>query len=200
MSRLKQTAAAAALLTCCSLAWAGAPQPFSEELFLDWGDLRAMLREQGIDFRIGYVSETATNAKGGTEQLWRYTDQWTFATKLDLQKLFGLKHAQFNMVITDRNGRNLSDDAHLGNLQQVQELYGCGQTWRFTEFWYDQKFFAGKLDWKIVKLPVGDDFASFSCEFMNLTFCGAAPGNLVGNYCYNWPVSHFATRIKVNFT
>jgi carbohydrate-selective porin OprB len=69
MGRLKQTVAAVALLACSVSAWAGAPQPFSEELFLDWNDLRDMLREQGIDFRIGYVSETATNAKGGAKEL-----------------------------------------------------------------------------------------------------------------------------------
>ena len=200
MTKLKQALAAAALLTCSAGAWAGAPQPFSEELFLDWNDLRAMLREAGVDFRIGYLSEAATNAKGGEKQLWRYTDQWTFMTKLDLQKLFGLKQAQFAMVITDRNGRNLSDDAHLGNLQQVQELYGRGQTWRFTDFWYDQQYLNGKLDWKIGKFGEGEDFAAFSCEFLNLTFCGAQPGNLVGSYWYNWPVSQWATRLKVKFT
>jgi porin len=200
MIKLKQTLAAAALLTCSATAWAGAPQPFSDELFLDWNDLRTMLREQGIDFRVGYVSETATNAKGGEKELWRYTDQWTFSTKLDLQKLFGLKQAQFGLVITDRNGRNLSDDAHLGNLQQVQELYGRGQTWRLTELYYDQKYLGGKLDWKIGKFGVGDDFASFSCEFLNLTFCGAQPGNLVGSYWYNWPVSQWATRLKATFS
>jgi porin len=196
--RLKKTLAAGALLACCGSAWAGAPQPFSDELLLDWGDLRAMLREEGIDFRIGYTSETATNAQGGNEQLWRYTDQWVFATKLDLQKLFGFRDAQFSLVITDRNGRNLSDDAHLGSLQQVQEVYGRGQTWRFTQLWYDQKYLDGKLDWKIGKFPEGDDFAAFSCEFMNLTFCGAAPGNIVGSYWYNWPVSQFATRVRTN--
>jgi porin len=45
-------------------------------------------------------------------------------------------------------------------------------------------------------LPVGDDFASFSCDFMNLTFCGSAPGALAGGYWYNWPVSQWATRLK----
>jgi porin len=198
--KLKKTVAAAALLMCCEAAWAGAPQPFSDELFLDWNDLRDLLREQGFDFRIGYVSETATNAQGGAKELWRYTDQWTFAMKLDLQKLFGLKEALFDFVITDRDGHNLSADANLGNLQEVQEVYGRGQTWRFTELWYDQKYFNDRLDWKFGKFPEGDDFASFSCEFMNLTFCGAQPGNLVGSYWYNWPVSQWATRIKANFT
>src|SRR5262249_51965791 len=54
----------------------------------------------------------------------------------------------------------------------------------------------GALDWKIGRLTVGEDFASFSCEFANLTFCGSAPGNLVGNYWFNWPVSQWASRVK----
>jgi porin len=33
---------------------------------------------------------------------------------------------------------------------------------------------------------------------MNLTFCGSQPGNLVGDYWYNWPVSQWAGRIKAN--
>jgi len=183
-----------------SAARAGAPQPFPEQLVLDWDDLRAALREEGIDFRIGYVSESATNVRGGAKELWRYTDQWTFETRLDLQKLFGIDHARFDFVITDRNGRNLSDDATLHSLQQVQELYGRGQTWRYTEFWYDQSYLGGKVDWKIGRIPEGDDFGAFSCEFMNLTFCGSAPGNLVGGYWYNWPVSQWATRVKLAIT
>jgi porin len=198
--KIKLTLAGSALLACSASVWAGAPQTFGDELILDWDDLRAMLRDRGIDLRIGYVSETATNAQGGNEELWRYTDQWTFQTRLDLQKLFELNQAQFGMVITDRNGHSLSADAHLGNLQSVQQLYGRGQTWRWTEFWYDQKYANGLLDWKIGRLPEGDDFASFSCEFMNLTFCGAPPGNIVGTYWYNWPVSQWATRVKADVT
>jgi porin len=140
---------AAALIACCTQARAGAPPPFSPAILLDWDDVRGLLREEGIDFRLSYVSETATNIQGGQEQLWRYTDQWTFWTGIDLQKLFGLPKAQFDVVITDRNGRDLSQDAGLGSLQQVQELYGRGQTWRWTEFWYEQSYLDGKLDWKI---------------------------------------------------
>ena len=50
--KLKKAMVAAALLTCCEAAWVGAPQPFSDELFLDWNDLRDLLREQGFDFRL----------------------------------------------------------------------------------------------------------------------------------------------------
>jgi len=45
---------------------------------------------------------------------------------------------------------------------------------------------------------VGEDFSSFSCTFMNLTFCGSQPGNLVGDYWYNWPVSQWMARLKVS--
>ncbi len=199
MIRIRRELVAAALVGFCAVARAGAPPPLSPELFLDWRDLRELLRDEGIDFRVSYVSETATNLQGGNQQLWRYTDQWTFWTKLDLEKLFGVPRAQFDVAITDRNGRNLSEDAGLNTLQQVQELYGRGQTWRWTEFYYEQSYLNGRLDWKTGRLPTGDDFDSFSCEFMNLTFCGSPPGNIAGSYWYSWPVSQWATRLKASF-
>ena len=185
-------------LACCSAAWAGAPQPFSDTLTLDWDGFRDALREEGIDFRIGYVSETATNPQGGEREGWAYTDQWTFMGKLDLDQLVGFHHARFQIAITDRNGHSLSADQNLDNLQQVQEVYGRGQTWRVTQFWYDQQYLNDRLDWKIGRITDGEDFAAFSCQFMNLTFCGAPPGNIAGSYWYNWPVSQWATRVKVS--
>ena len=47
-------------------------------------------------------------------------------------------------------------------------------------------------------MTVGEDFASFSCDFQNLTFCGSDPGNIVGNYIFNWPISQWATRVRLN--
>ena len=116
----------------------------------------------------------------------------------DLDRLLGIPSAQFQVTITERTGRNLSDDAELGTLQQVQEVFGRGQTIRLTQFWYDQKFANGLIDWKVGRMTVGEDFASFSCDFQNLTFCGSDPGNIVGNYIFNWPISQWATRVKLN--
>jgi porin len=45
-------------------------------------------------------------------------------------------------------------------------------------------------------MTVGEDFASFSCDFQNLSFCGAQPGNLVGGYWVNWPTSQWAARFQ----
>jgi len=117
---------------------------------------------------------------------------------LDLDKLLELNQAQFKIAITDRNGRSLSADAHLDDLQQVQEVYGSNQTWYWSQFWYDQKYPNGKLDWKIGRVSPGEYFAAFSCEFMNFTFCGSSPGNIAVSVWYNWPVSQLASRVRVN--
>ena len=170
----------------------------SKRLTGDWGGVRTDLERSGVDLELNYTTETAYNAAGGTKHAVRYTDQWAFSGSFDLDRLLGLHDAEFKLTITDRNGRNLSDDAHLGTLQQIQEVFGRGQTWRLTQFWYDQKYFSGQLDWKIGRLTVGEDFAAFSCEFQNLTFCGSQPGNIVGDYWFNWPVSQWASRLRYN--
>jgi porin len=188
------------LLAGAKVALADDPFALSGTKYLsgDWGGYRTKLEKAGVNLGINYTSEVAYNAKGGSNDLVRYTDQFAFTGDFDLDKLLGLNDAEFKIAITKRNGDDLSTDAKLGTLQQVQEVFGRGQTWRLTQFWYDQKYFSGLLDWKIGRLTMGEDFASFSCEFQNLTFCGSPPGNIVGDYWFNWPVSQWATRVKVN--
>ncbi|HEY8682955.1 MAG TPA: carbohydrate porin [Rhodanobacter sp.] len=170
----------------------------SPYLLGDWNGARTDLADQGVTFNLGYGSEAAHNVTGGTAQLTRYTDQWVFGAGFDLDKLWGWHGAAFQITVTDRNGRNLGADAHIGNNQLIQEVYGRGQTWHLSQLWLKQGFFSGKLTWKIGRATVGEDFAAFSCDFENLTFCGAQPGNLVGNYWVNWPTSLWATLFKLD--
>lgn len=167
-------------------------------LFGDWNGNRTRLADAGVTFDFGYTGEAAHNFAGGATQLTRYTDQWKFGAKLDLEKLWGWSGVTFQIVMSDRNGRDLGADAGIGNNQLIQEVYGRGQTWHLTIFALDKKFLDGHLDWRVGRLPVGEDFASFSCDFQNLTFCGAQPGNIVGDYWVNWPTSQWATRLKFN--
>jgi porin len=175
-----------------------ADEPYANTLTGDWNGWRSLLHDDGVDFNLGYTTETAANVQGGPKKQVFYTDQFAFGATLDLNKLLGLNDAHLQITITDRNGLNLSNANNLNNLQLVQEVYGRGQTWRITQFWYNQTYFDNALDWKIGLLTVGEDFASFSCDFQNLTFCGAQPGNIVGSYWYNWPVSQWASRLKSN--
>ncbi len=166
----------------------------------DWDGYRTHLADAGIQFNLGYTSEVAHNFSGGTQHATRYTDQFALGTTLDLNQLVGWSGGIFQLTYSHRNGRNLSSDANLGTLQQVQEVYGRGQTWRLTQFWLNQDFMDGLIQWKIGRVTVGEDFANFSCDFQNLTFCGSQPGNIVGSYWLNWPVSQWGTRLKVKTT
>lgn len=163
----------------------------------DWNGERTRLKERGIDFQFGYTGEAAWNATGGTRSDAAYADQYLAGVTFDLDRLAGLSAAKFQVAFTQRTGRNLSDDAELGTLQQVQEVYGRGQTTRLTQFWFNQAYLGGLLDWKVGRMGVGEDFASFACDFQNLTFCGSDPGNIAGDYIYNWPISQWGTRLKI---
>lgn len=163
----------------------------------DWGGWRTELANRGIEFQIGYTEEAAGNASGGQHNYVRAAGQLVLGSTLDLQKLFGLSGATMQITLTNRNGRNLSDDAGLNTLQQVQEVYGRGNIWRLTQFWYEQKAFDGGVALKFGRVTLGEDFAAFSCNFQNLTFCGSTPGNLAGNYWFNWPLSQWGARLKV---
>ena len=81
----------------------------------------------------------------------------------------------------------------------MQEVFGRGQTTRLTAVLVSARNSpAALVDWKVGRMGVGEDFASFSCDFQNLTFCGSDPGNIVGDYIYNWPISQWGTVLKFN--
>jgi porin len=172
----------------------------SKYLFGDWNGTRTRLADEGITFDFGYGFEAAHNYSGGDRRITRYTDQWKLGTAFDLDKLWGWRGATFKLIVTDRNGRDIGADAHIGNNQLIQEVYGRGQTWHLTMFALEQRFFDDRLTWKLGRLPVGEDSGTFSCDFMNLSFCGAQPGNIVGDYWVNWPTSMWATVVKFNTT
>jgi porin len=162
----------------------------------EWGGARTRLRDDGIDLTAAYVSEFAANMAGGARKDATETGQFALGATIDTDKLLGLKGGTLQTSITFRRGHNLTDRAGLGVLQQVQEVYGRGQTWRLTELWYQQQL-GGGVDIKLGRMTQGADFAAFSCDFMNLSFCGAAPGNLAGDYWYNWPISQWGARLRL---
>lgn len=173
-------------------------QEDSPYLLGDWGGKRTALADRGVSFEFGHTSETARNRSGGQRELTRYTDQWKLGAVVDLDKTWGWTGSAFQVMFTHRGGDNLGADAGIGNNQLIQEVYGRGQTWHLTVFALSQDLFGGKANLRIGRLPVGEDFAGFSCDFMSLTFCGAPPGNIAGDYWVNWPTSQWAARIKLD--
>ncbi len=116
----------------------------------------------------------------------------------DLQKIIGLPGGSFGITLVDRWGGNLAADAGIPALQLLNEVYGRGNIVRLEEFAYKQKLFDDRVELTLGRLAFGDEFFSFSCDFINLTFCGAPPGNIVGDYIYNWPISQWAAIGRLN--
>jgi porin len=162
------------------------------------GDLGTHLSDEGVNSTASYISETAWNFKGGTRQLVRETGQFTLGFTGDMDRLLGLQGGTVQFTVTDRRGDDLGAAAGLGVLQQVQEVYGRGQTARLTQFWYEQTFAQGAVALKLGRATVSEDFDSFSCYFMNLSFCGSQPGNIAGSYWYDSPISQWTGRLRYN--
>ncbi len=177
-------------------AWAQGPSTLTG----DWGGLRTQLLDRGINLTTIYTSELANNPSGGDEEKTAYADEWALGAGFDLQRLFGWNGGHFQITITERNGYDLDQTANLHTLQQVQEIYGRGQTWRLTEFWYQQTWIDDRLLWKLGRVTAGETFGSFSCNFQNLTFCGEQPGNVRGDIWFNYPVSQWGTRLEFAVT
>jgi porin len=166
-------------------------------LISDWQQIRTRLGERGIGVSARYASESGYNVAGGERKLFRETGQFDVGVLLDLDKVAGIEGGAFQATVTWRRGQDLTSDAGLGALQQVQEVYGRGQTVRLTQFWYEQTI-GPNVEIKLGRTNPGEDFAVFSCHFQNLSFCGSQPGNLVGDYWYNWPVSQWGARLHVD--
>lgn len=204
-----RTLGSLALLAVVGSSGAQAAEAFSSEskwMTGDWGGTRTELLEKGYDFTLDYVGEVAGNLHGGynDDKTARYSDQFALGAHLDLQKIFGWHDAEFKLAITERSGRNLSNDRisdpRAGQFSSVQEVWGRGQTWRLTQMWIKQKYFDGALDVKFGRFGEGEDFNSFPCDFQNLAFCGSQVGNWVGGIWYNWPVSQWALRVRYNLS
>lgn len=194
---------ASAAMVACAMVMAASvanAQTVEESPYLtgDWDGERTRLADAGIVVGLGYVSESAHNFSGGTARLTRYADEWSPSLVLDLQKLAGWEETTLKIVYTVRDGNSLDADAHLGTYMPVQEVYGRGQTILLSELRIIKHFFDGRLDWSLGRVSLGDGFAAETCYFQNLTFCGGQPGNLVGSYWINWPLSVWGTGGRVH--
>jgi len=161
------------------------------------GGVRDLLWEHGVLLNLDYVYEAATNVAGGTRgPLVRGAGQFAVRGVFDLERMLGLDGASATVTLSQRHGRDVTLDAGLGTQTSVEEIYGRGRIWRLSQFWYDQKF-GPWVDLKIGRMPTSDDFAAFACEFQLNALCGAVAGKIAGAYVFQFPVSQWATRLRV---
>ena len=173
------------------------PQPAPAPLTAftgDWGGLRTKLHDMGVDITGAFKGEGLGTVYGDLPKHWAQAGEFDVGATLDGQKLWGLAGGVLQATVTIREG----EPPPGALLQQSIEVYGRGNIARLTEFWYRQKLFNDKLTIKFGRIPQGD-FNNFSCDFVNLTFCGAPAGNIVGNYWYNWPIAQWAALARYDF-
>lgn len=172
-------------------------------LFGDWGGSRQELQDRGYTFDASYISELAFNAHGGSDKNGElgYADQFAFGVTMDLQKVLDIPNARFQLMVSNRNGDNLTReriaDPRTGPVTSTMEVQGRGQIWRLNQMWYQQSWLDGKLDWKVGRMSPSEDFQSFPCDFQNVAFCGAQAGMWVGDDWYAYPIGQWGTRFKV---
>lgn len=180
--------------------------PDGPHMLGDWGGLRSRLEQRGVAFDLAYTSESAVNIDGGydADRTAKYSDQWSAGVNFDFQKLVGLPGADFHFLVTKRSGNDLTPDRLVdpatGTVSSVQEVHGRGNVFRLTQLWYGQRLFGEAVGVKLGRLPVGDDFASFTSDFQNLYLGSGEPGNQNGDIWRNSPVSQWGAVAKWNVT
>ncbi len=165
----------------------------------EWPGIRSKLSDLGINVSITGVDEAVLNLSGGLRQNAQEAGQVALQAQFDLQKSLGLQGASFLVTLVSCWGRDAATDAGIPALQLLNEVYGRGNILRLEQFAWDQKWLDGRIETTVGRLAFGDEFFSYPCDFINLTFCPGQPGNVVGDYIYNWPVSQWAAVAKVNF-
>lgn len=175
-------------------------EDFSQTLTGDWGGVRSDLADKGYLLEGNHQSQSAHNFTGGDKEITRYTDQFTLIGTFDLKKIAGWDGATFETIMTERSGRNINIDANIGAYDQMQTIWGRGQTWWLTRFALHQKLLDDQLEFRVGRLTPEGDFDALPCDFMNITFCGGPQGNLVGDYWINWPASQWAGVVTWNIS
>lgn len=170
----------------------------------DWDGKRTELSNRGYNVALGYTNEIGWNEAGGynRDRTAVYADEILVSLGMDLEKILDWKAASVQLIITDRNGEDITSqrviDPRSGQLTSTQEVWGRGSIWRLAELSYRQRYMDGAIDMRVGRFGLGE-FGEFPCEFQNLLFCGNTGGSSTGTVWYNFPVSQWALQLKYNF-
>lgn len=149
----------------------------------------------GIDLTLSYASESAASVDGGRERGTAYTQQVLGSVSVDTAKAIGLPGGRFVATVIHRTGVDLTT-TRIGNLFQVQELWGGGGDFRPAEITYEQK--SARTSVKVGLFHTGDDFATLTtaCNFQSFAFC-PRPTSLFLNTAFSgFPIPRYGIRLR----
>jgi porin len=186
--------ASAVAMLCAIQARADDAGGFDDRITGDWRGMRSALSERGVDLSLRYIGEWVHNVSGGERSATAYADQIAFGADVDFDTLLGWRGGSFHMIVTDRNGPQLDAKAGLGTLLETHEIYGRGHYTRLTRFYLQQNLLGDSVTFKVGRGDV--DFFPFSCDFINISFCGALPG-YHSNGWYTWPIGQYFANVTI---
>ncbi|SEJ81318.1 porin [Sphingobium sp. AP50] len=165
----------------------------------DWFGVKPKkkLRELGIEVSALDINEAGLIYSGGKRSSPAVAGQFMLTFDADMAKLAGMPGGRVRFGINRRYGVGLDPHAGLRTLQPTIEVHGRGNVLRLTTLWYEQSFAGDTVRWKIGRSNPGEDFATFSCDFMNVTFCGSQPTEILDRYWVASPISMWSTRVRV---
>lgn len=156
------------------------------------------LAQQGIQFEGRYLGEFAANPAGGQRQGSDYTGELAAGARLDLGRLIGLDGGSFDILFTDRQGKNLAQNT-INNSISVQQIYGGGQTFQLTEFTYEQKLLNDRVNLLVGRTLLTNEFATSElyCMFQNNAVCGQPFITASDTGVSIYPVAGWGGRLQV---
>lgn len=154
-----------------------------------WGGLRKSLRDDGVVIAVNHVAQLAHNASGGSRSRVTLAGQLSVAANLDLEQIAAWRETKGRVNFTYRHGDDIGARAEFATLLPIQEIYGRGRIVRLTEAWIEREV-SSRLTVRAGRMPVGD-FATFTCDFQNLSLCGAQPGHTVYDYWLTFPIGQW---------
>lgn len=180
----------------------GFDPPTEEGLLGDMLGLRPRLAQEGLNFNLGYLSQTASNFHGGadTRRKVAYIDQFAFTFVQDLETLTGISGAVLEGNIVNRNhNENLAtqrlQDKSVPMTDLAQESWGGQSITRLGWLTLGRSFNEGQLFWRVGlmnKVQVFDQ--AIPCDFQILSLCGGKSAySMTWN---NWNVHTWGTSLE----
>lgn len=148
----------------------------SGHLLGDWGGMRTWLDDHGVTPVLNLVIDALGNTKGGEKQGFTAPGNLGLDLLFDLEKMHGLKGGSFELSMSQRWDKSLTEH-YIGNTFTVQQVYG-GQTFHLIDVAYRQKLLDDHLEFRLGRIATGDDFlvSPYNYLFVQNGFCGNPVG------------------------
>jgi porin len=164
-----------------------------------WDGRRLAWTDEGLSVYGGFVGEAARNVHGGQAVGSGFASQTNLGVHADLDRLFDGPPLTVTIEATNRAGRNVSRD-FVGNLIDVQEIWGGGSITRLSELSIRAPLGATGVEVKAGRIFAGSEFATLPafCDYMSNAVCGN-PASLGANSGMSfYPVATWGVRLQAD--